>query len=38
MYIYIYTHSATGQKHMPRVHVPMLSDLDRKLDPEGLEQ
>ena len=32
---------ATDQNHMPRVHVPMLSDpkgLDRTLDPEGLEQ
>ena len=32
---------ATDQNHMPRVHVPMLSDpegLDGTLDPEVLEQ
>ena len=32
---------ATDQSHVPRVHVPMLSDpegLDRTLDPEDLEQ
>ena len=33
----LYTHVATDQKHVPRVHGPMLSDpegLDRILDPE----
>ena len=32
---------ATNQNHVPRVHVPMLSDperLDRILDPEGVER
>ena len=32
---------ATDQNHVPRVHVPMLSDpegLDRILDPEGVER
>ena len=34
-------HMATGHNHVPRGHVPMLSDpegLDRTLDPEGLER
>ena len=34
-------HMATDQKHVPRVNVPMLSDLeglDRVLDPKGVEQ
>ena len=32
---------ATDQNHVPRVHVPTLSDpegLDRRLDPEGVER
>ena len=32
---------ATDQNHVPRVHVPMLSDpegLDRILDPESVER
>ena len=34
-------HMATDQNHVPRVHVPMLSDpegLDRIVDPEGVER
>ena len=34
-------HMAADQNHVPRVHVPMLSDpegLDRILDPEGVER
>ena len=34
-------HLALDQNHVPRVHVPMLSDpegLDRTLDPEGVER
>ena len=41
IYIYIYICMVTDQNHVPRVHVPMLSDpegLDRVLDPEGVER
>ena len=34
-------HMATDQNHVPRAHVPKLSDpegLDRILDPEGVER
>ena len=35
---YIYIYMADGQNHVPRVHIPMLSDpegLDRTLDQDG---